>query len=103
MRQSSLLTSSRRSPSSSPLRTRASGAAVFSPYPEPERELHSRLRDLKNSTFEEPTIVPEMGDRRTVADFAKATTQGARSSIARPAVDADAWQIPPQITNMITH
>ncbi|KAJ0433018.1 putative retrotransposon gag domain-containing protein [Helianthus annuus] len=49
-----------------------------------------------------------MGDtdpppRRVVADYARPNAANARSSITRPAIGVNRWQIPPQIITMVTN
>ncbi|KAD4180096.1 hypothetical protein E3N88_28687 [Mikania micrantha] len=71
---------------------------LVTPFAEPEREFHQRLRARKEMAGNNGGGIPP---RRTIADYAKPSLDGARSSIVRPAVEANNFTIPPQITAMI--
>ncbi|KAD3336478.1 hypothetical protein E3N88_31997 [Mikania micrantha] len=80
--------------------TRLSGPPQFASFDEPERELHRRFRICRLPLHSTDMAAPP---RRTVADYAKPTAAGTRSSIARPVVTEDNWHIPAQIINLIIH
>ncbi|KAD4385221.1 hypothetical protein E3N88_25389 [Mikania micrantha] len=86
-------------------RSRRPESPEYAAFAEPEREFHSRLRShlLFHSTHN--TAIGEMAApaRRTVADYAKPTVAGNRSSITRPVFVEDNWHIPTQIINLIIH
>ncbi|KAJ0513385.1 putative nucleotidyltransferase, Ribonuclease H [Helianthus annuus] len=84
------------------MHTRSSGPPDTSPFSEPEREFHRRLRQpqvlLSDLVF---SVV--MADRRTVAEHISVAPTTVRSSITLPAVEANNWTIPPTLINTITH
>ena len=62
--------------------TRSSGGVQFDPFEEPERELDHRRRNMDDMDPPPPV-------QRTVSDYAKPMTGGARSSIIQPTVAAN--------------
>ncbi|KAK1421779.1 hypothetical protein QVD17_24402 [Tagetes erecta] len=113
-------------------RTRSSGPPEFVSLPSPEHRIdnpeepeyvtetetddseHSGYTEYASDSYSalvssESVSVPDtvMGDqppvRRVIADYARPTAAGARSSVACPPIQANNWSIPPQIISMVTN
>ena len=80
------------------MHTRSSGPPDITPFSEPEREIHRRLRQSQVSSS-----AINMDDRRTVADHISVAPTTVRSSITLPAVESNNWTIPPTHINTIAH
>src|SRR5215471_4869186 len=80
--------------------TRSSGSILVEPNPEIERTLHQRRTEHQRVPSEESTT--EMAEaQRMMMDYAKPSFDGTNSSIARPMVIVNAFEIKLAIIQMI--
>src|SRR5262249_28131703 len=80
--------------------TRSSGSILIEPDPEIERTLHQRRVEHQQIPSEES--ITEMKEaQRTMMDYAKPSFDGSNSSITRPTVVTNPFEIKPVIIQMI--
>src|SRR5262249_27826814 len=80
--------------------TRSSGSILVEPDPEIERTLHQRRVEHQQIPSEESTTEMEEA-QRTMMDYAKPSFDGTNSSITRPVVAANTFEIKPTVIQMI--
>src|SRR5262249_49393215 len=80
--------------------TRSSGSILVEPDPEIERTLHQRRVEHQRVPSEESTT--KMAEPQwTMMDYAKPSFDGTNSSITRPVVAANTFEIKPAVIQMI--
>src|SRR5262249_18195786 len=80
--------------------TRSSSSILVEPDPEIERTLHQKRTEHQRVPSEESTI--EMAEaQKTMMDYAKPSFDGTNSSIVRPTVATNTFEIKPAIIQMI--